>query len=54
RGEKKRGKWNKEEDRRIIKLRKKGKSWEDISSQLPGRTKVACSRHYDQYLSGRT
>ncbi|KAH7110432.1 hypothetical protein B0J13DRAFT_404033, partial [Dactylonectria estremocensis] len=51
---KKRGNWEKEEDRLIIKLRKKGKNWDDISSQLPGRTKVACSRHYAQYLSGRT
>ncbi|KAH7112766.1 hypothetical protein B0J13DRAFT_461119, partial [Dactylonectria estremocensis] len=46
---KNRGNWKKEEDRRIIKLRNKGKKWDDVSSQLPGRTKVACSRRYAQY-----
>jgi hypothetical protein len=52
--QRKRGNWCKEEEREIIKLRKKGYTWEHISSQLPGRTKVACSRHYEQYLTGKT
>lgn len=52
--EKKRGDWNTEEEIRIIELRDMGKGWKDISSQLPGRSLVARSRHYHQYLTGKT
>ncbi|KAH6872038.1 hypothetical protein B0T10DRAFT_389391, partial [Thelonectria olida] len=52
--EKKRGNWTKAEENIIIDLRDQGEGWNFISSQLPGRSALACSRHYHQYLDGKS
>ncbi|EDN05931.1 predicted protein [Histoplasma mississippiense (nom. inval.)] len=50
---KKKSKWSSEEDVRIIKLRGRGMSWEDISKKFPGRSAISCRLHYQNYLERR-
>ncbi|EDN06863.1 hypothetical protein I7I51_05606 [Histoplasma capsulatum] len=50
---KKKPKWSSEEDVRIIELRGRGMTWEDISEKLPGRSAMSCRLHYQNYLERR-
>ena len=42
--------WDAEEDAKIIQLRSLGMTWNDVASQLPGRTKIACRLHFQHCL----
>jgi hypothetical protein len=45
-----RGKWMPYEDAAIVELRAKGKTYQEIADQLPGRTIEACRRHHHNKL----
>lgn len=47
-------KWSEEENALLKHLVNKGLSWQDISSHLPDRSAVACSRHYRSLLNPPT
>ncbi|KAK5202234.1 hypothetical protein LTR41_012022, partial [Exophiala xenobiotica] len=49
-GAKNNSKWSRDENERIIQLRSQGKTWGDISKQLPGRSPISCRLHYQNYL----
>ncbi|KAK4097761.1 hypothetical protein N658DRAFT_488936 [Parathielavia hyrcaniae] len=50
---KKRSKWSSKEDALLVQLRGSNMKWEDISTQLPGRSPVSCRLHYQNYLERR-
>jgi len=41
----KRPKWSSKESARLIELRREGKSWDEISNNLPGRSPGGCRVH---------
>lgn len=47
---KKQSKWTAAEDAEVIQLRGAGKRWDEIASQLPGRSMTSCRLHYQNYL----
>ncbi|KAH6985306.1 hypothetical protein EDB80DRAFT_518574, partial [Ilyonectria destructans] len=47
----KRGNWEPWEDELILELLSRGMPWSYIASRLPGRSPIACRRHYDQNLT---
>ncbi|KAM5528849.1 Myb-related protein A [Fusarium oxysporum f. sp. phaseoli] len=51
---KKRGKWSREENALIIKLRRCNTTWNNISNHLPGRGATGCRQHYQAHLEGRS
>ncbi|EXA31111.1 hypothetical protein FOVG_17593 [Fusarium oxysporum f. sp. pisi HDV247] len=51
---KKRGKWSREENALIIKLRRCKTTWNNISNHLPGRSATGCRQHYQAHLEGRS
>ncbi|EXL63837.1 hypothetical protein FOPG_19891 [Fusarium oxysporum f. sp. conglutinans race 2 54008] len=51
---KKRGKWSREENALIIKLRRCNATWDTISNHLPGRSATGCRQHYQAHLEGQS
>ncbi|KAK2922627.1 SANT/Myb domain [Fusarium oxysporum f. sp. vasinfectum] len=51
---KKRGKWSREENALIIKLRRCNTTWNNISNHLLGRSATGCRQHYQAHLEGRS
>ncbi|KAF2177545.1 hypothetical protein K469DRAFT_677141 [Zopfia rhizophila CBS 207.26] len=43
-------KWRPEEDAKLMELADRGRSWKDISRELPGRSERNCYKHYRNYL----
>ncbi|KEF50985.1 uncharacterized protein A1O9_12962 [Exophiala aquamarina CBS 119918] len=45
-----RPKWSADEDSEIVRLRRAGAKWSEISKSLPGRSAISCRLHYRNYL----
>ncbi|KAF2174410.1 hypothetical protein K469DRAFT_648298 [Zopfia rhizophila CBS 207.26] len=43
-------KWRPEEDAKLMELADRGRSWKDISRELPGRSERSCYKHYRNYI----
>ena len=44
--------WSDEEDAKILELRNRGLTWENISKHLPGRNKTSCRQRFNGCLAG--
>lgn len=45
-----RAKWSEEEDRKLVELRGRRETWENISKEFTGRSALSCRLHYQNYL----
>ncbi|KAK3169302.1 hypothetical protein OEA41_008685 [Lepraria neglecta] len=46
----KRPRWSEAEDKKVVRLRRSGKEWNDVSLEMPGRSAMSCAMRYKNHL----